>query len=86
MNTEQEKGTWRNSSLPLYELDLSFRAYRCLTNAGIRTVAELTQMTPADLLSIKKLNLKTLEEIEETLDGIGWSLARNGGHEKKKKS
>lgn len=78
MNTEQEKGTWRNSSLPLYELDLSFRAYRCLTKAGIRTAGELAQMSPEDILNIKKMNQKTLEEIEEVLDGIGLSLAKNG--------
>ena len=77
MNTEREKGTWRSNSLPLYELDLSFRSYRCLTKAGIRTVAELAQMSPTDILSIEKLNQKSIKEIEQKLGSIGLSLAKN---------
>lgn len=62
--------------LPLYELNFSFRSYSCLSKAGIQTVADLVKLTPTDILSIKHLNLKSVEEIKKELGRIGLSLAQ----------
>lgn len=71
MNTKQKK-----QDLPLCELDLSFRSYRCLSKAGIQTVADLVKLTSTDILDIEKLNWKSVEEIEKKLGSIGLSLMK----------
>lgn len=72
MNEMQNK-----HDLPLYELNLSFRSYSCLSKAGIQTVANLVKLTSTDILGIKHLNLKSVEEIEKELGRIGLSLAQD---------
>ncbi len=47
------------------ELDLSVRSYNCLKRAGINTVEELTQKTTEDLMKVRNLGKKSLEEIQQ---------------------
>ncbi|GFN36904.1 DNA-directed RNA polymerase subunit alpha [Tepidimicrobium xylanilyticum] len=56
------------------ELDLSVRSYNCLKRAGINTVDELTQKTEDDLMKVRNLGKKSLEEIQEKLAELGLSL------------
>lgn len=56
------------------ELDLSVRAYNCLGNAGIKTVAELIQWSPRQLNHIKNLGRHTLTEITEVLAQLNLKL------------
>lgn len=56
------------------ELDLSVRSYNCLKRAGINTVDELTQKTEDDLMEVRNLGKKSLEEIQEKLAELGLSL------------
>ncbi len=56
------------------ELDLSVRSYNCLKRAGIDTVEGLTQRTPEDLMKVRNLGKKSLEEIQGKLAELGLSL------------
>ena len=59
---------------PIKRLDLWVRTYNCLKRAGIDTVEELCDKTRDDILKIRHISLKTLENIEEALAKIGLKL------------
>lgn len=56
------------------DLDLSVRAFNCLTRAGIRTVEELTQMTEEDFKKVRNLGKKSTEEIRQKLQSLGFDF------------
>lgn len=56
------------------ELELSVRSYNCLKRAGINTVAELTDKTPEDMIRVRNLGRKSLEEVIEKLEELGLGL------------
>ena len=60
-------GTGKAASTPIEELDLSVRAYNCLKRAGINTVDQLRSMTEEELLSVRNLGRKCVNEIHEKL-------------------
>ena len=49
------------------ELDLSVRSYNCLKRAGINTVEELTRRTEEDMMKVRNLGKKSLQEVKEKL-------------------
>ena len=53
------------------ELELSVRSYNCLKRAGINTVEELTNRTPEDMMKVRNLGRKSLEEVLAKLDELG---------------
>lgn len=57
------------------ELDLSVRSYNCLKRAGINTVEDLIAKTEADMMKVRNLGRKSLEEVVNKLDGLGLSLS-----------
>lgn len=59
------------------ELDLSVRSYNCLKRAAINTVDELTQKTEDDMMKVRNLGKKSLEEIQKKLAELGLSLKSN---------
>jgi len=60
--------------MTIEELDLSVRAYNCLKRAGINTVAELVQRNQEDMMKVRNLGKKSLEEVEQKLQALGLSL------------
>lgn len=60
--------------MTIEELDLSVRSYNCLKRAGINTVQELTQKTEADMMKIRNLGRKSLEEVKAKLAELDLSL------------
>ena len=60
--------------MTIEELDLSVRAYNCLKRAGINTVNELVQRNQEDMMKVRNLGKKSLEEVEQKLEGLGLSL------------
>jgi DNA-directed RNA polymerase subunit alpha len=56
------------------ELELSVRAYNCLKNANIKTLAELCSKTDAEMLKTKNFGRKSLEEIKNVLSELGLGL------------
>ena len=59
------------------ELDLSVRSFNCLKRAGINTVSELTAKTEDEMMKVRNLGKKSLEEVQEKLDELGLSLREN---------
>lgn len=56
------------------ELELSVRSYNCLKRAGINTVEELCSKTPDDMMKVRNLGRKSLEEVLAKLKDLGLSL------------
>ncbi len=57
------------------ELELSVRSYNCLKRAGINTVSELTSKTPEDMMKVRNLGRKSLEEVLAKLRELNLGLS-----------
>jgi DNA-directed RNA polymerase subunit alpha len=62
---------------PIDELELSVRSYNCLQSAGITHVGDLIQKTEAELLKTKNFGRKSLKEIKDILDELGYELGNS---------
>lgn len=63
--------------MTIEELDLSVRSYNCLKRAGINTVEDLTQRTEEDMMKVRNLGKKSLEEVQQKLALLGLSLKKS---------
>ena len=61
--------------MTIEELDLSVRSFNCLKRANINTVEDLTNKTEEDMMKVRNLGRKSLEEVEHKLAMMGLSLA-----------
>ena len=59
------------------ELELSVRSYNCLKRAGINTVEELTNKTAEDMMKLRNLGRKSLEEVLSKLKELGLTLKQS---------
>ncbi|HHY94311.1 MAG TPA: DNA-directed RNA polymerase subunit alpha [Firmicutes bacterium] len=64
----------RVAEMPIEELELSVRSYNCLKRAGINTVGELIEKTDQDMIKVRNLGKKSLEEVREKLSAMGLSF------------
>ena len=71
---EEEKDKILDMSIE--ELDLSVRSYNCLKRAGINTVGELIMKTEDDMMKVRNLGKKSLEEVDEKLNSLGMGLRK----------
>ncbi len=62
--------------MTIEELDLSVRSYNCLKRAGINSVDELTQKSEEDMMKVRNLGKKSLEEVEHKLAELGLGLRK----------
>jgi len=62
--------------MTIEELDLSVRSYNCLKRAGINTVHELTQKTEEEMMKVRNLGRKSLQEVQEKLAELNLSLRK----------
>ncbi len=60
--------------MTIEELDLSVRSFNCLKRAGINTVQELTERSMDDMMKVRNLGKKSLEEVEQKLQGLELSF------------
>lgn len=60
--------------MTIEELDLSVRSYNCLKRAGINTVQELSNKSEEDMMKVRNLGRKSLEEVKEKLGDLGLGL------------
>jgi DNA-directed RNA polymerase subunit alpha len=60
--------------MTIEELDLSVRSYNCLKRAGINTVQELAERSMDDMMKVRNLGKKSLEEVEQKLAALGLNL------------
>jgi len=63
--------------MTIEELDLSVRSYNCLKRAGINTVSELTERTMDDMMKVRNLGKKSLEEVQQKLEALGLGLKQS---------
>ncbi|WP_261806502.1 DNA-directed RNA polymerase subunit alpha [Lapidilactobacillus luobeiensis] len=74
MVEKEETQKEKKLEMTIEELDLSVRSYNCLKRAGINTVQELTNKTEADMMKVRNLGRKSLEEVKAKLIDLGLSL------------
>jgi DNA-directed RNA polymerase subunit alpha len=60
--------------MTIEELELSVRSFNCLKRASINTVEELTQKTEDDMMKVRNLGKKSLDEVKNKLEELGLSL------------
>ena len=60
--------------MTIEELDLSVRSYNCLKRAGINTVQELTDKSEAEMIKVRNLGRKSLEEVKNKLNDLNLGL------------
>ena len=61
--------------MTIEELDLSVRSFNCLKRANINTVEDLISKTEEDMMKVRNLGRKSLEEVVAKLDSLGFTLA-----------
>ena len=59
---------------PIEEMELSVRSYNCLKRANIHTIEDLTKKTEEDMLKVRNLGKKSLDEVIYKLSSYGLSL------------
>ncbi|MGL6115467.1 DNA-directed RNA polymerase subunit alpha [Cetobacterium sp. SF1] len=85
VDIEEEEETTSNTAkddnvlnIKIEELDLTVRSFNCLKKAGIEEVGQLARMSMNELLKIKNLGRKSLDEILEKMKELGFDLNSNG--------
>lgn len=76
MVEKDEAGKEKVLEMTIEELDLSVRSFNCLKRAGINTVEDLTNKTTEDMMKVRNLGRKSLEEVEFKLETLGFGLKR----------
>ena len=76
MIEKQEDNKDKILDMTIEELDMSVRSYNCLKRAGINTVQELTQRTEEDMMKVRNLGRKSLEEVVEKLNELNLALRK----------
>lgn len=62
---------------PIENLELSVRSFNCLKRSGISTVGDLTNKTQADMMKVKNLGKKSLDEVIAKLHDLGFDLKKD---------
>jgi DNA-directed RNA polymerase subunit alpha len=73
---KEEEPRDRVMDMTIEELDLSVRSFNCLKRAGINTVGELVQKNAEDMMKVRNLGKKSLEEVDKKLAELGLALRR----------
>jgi len=77
MVEKEEEQKDRLLEMTIEELDLSVRSYNCLKRAGINTLGELVQRDEEDMMKVRNLGKKSLEEVVNKLAELGLSLRKD---------
>ena len=67
--------------MKIEELDFTVRSYNCLKKAGVNTISDLTSMTYIELLKIKNLGRKSLNEIIDKMKELGYDLSEEANNQ-----
>ena len=71
---EHDKGKEKALEMTIEELDLSVRSFNCLKRAGINTVEDLINKSEDEMMKVRNLGRKSLEEVEQKLEALNLSL------------
>ena len=74
---EKKEDTGRDKVLEMTieELDLSVRAFNCLKRAGVNSVGDLINKSPDEMMKVRNLGKKSLEEVISKLEALGFNLS-----------
>ena len=72
--SREEDKVQKLMSMSIEDMDLSVRSYNCLKRAGINTVEDLIKKSEDDMLKVKNLGRKSLDEVIHKLESLGLSL------------
>ena len=74
MVEKDDKGNEKVLEMTIEELDLSVRSFNCLKRAGINTVGDLINKSEDDMMKVRNLGKKSLEEVVLKLNSLGFNL------------
>lgn len=74
---EEEDDSSEVLDMTIEDLDLSVRSFNCLKRANINTVADLAEKTEDDMMKVRNLGRKSLEEVKKKLEELGLTLKQN---------
>ena len=77
MVEKDDKGKEKALEMTIEELDLSVRSFNCLKRAGINTVEDLINKTEDEMMKVRNLGRKSLEEVMAKLDSLGFTLTKD---------
>ncbi len=77
MVVKDDKGNQKVLEMTIEELDLSVRSFNCLKRAGINTVEDLINKTEDEMMKVRNLGRKSLEEVINKLASLGFTLRDN---------
>ena len=76
MVEKDDKGKEKALEMTIEELDLSVRSFNCLKRAGINTVEDLINKSEDEMMKVRNLGRKSLEEVMAKLDSLGFTLTK----------
>ena len=74
LKTPEEDLQQKTLEMTIEDMDLSVRSFNCLKRAGINTIQDLTKRSKDDMLKVRNLGLKSLEEVIKKLEDLGFGL------------
>lgn len=77
MVEKEENQKEKALEMTIEELELSVRSFNCLKRAAINTVEELTHRSEEDMMKVRNLGKKSLDEVKHKLDELGLSLRQS---------
>ena len=77
MVDNEDQGREKALEMTIEELDLSVRSFNCLKRAGINTVGDLINKSEDEMMKVRNLGRKSLEEVMAKLDSLGFSLTKD---------
>lgn len=76
LEKKEDTGKEKALEMTIEELDLSVRAFNCLKRAGVNTVGDLVNKSPDEMMKVRNLGKKSLEEVIAKLQSLGFDLSR----------
>lgn len=73
----ESEGVSKVFDMTIEDLELSVRSYNCLKRAGINTVGDLVNKSEDDMMKVRNLGRKSLEEVMAKLDSLGFTLTKD---------
>lgn len=77
MEKKEDTGKEKVLEMTIEELDLSVRAFNCLKRAGVNTVGDLISKSPEEMMKVRNLGKKSLEEVISKLESLGFNLSKD---------
>ena len=75
LDKKEESGLEKTLEMTIEELDLSVRAFNCLKRAGVNTVQDLVNKSPEEMMKVRNLGKKSLEEVMAKLASLNFTLS-----------